>query len=491
MLKENWRLISRVQRIGDLFIVIIAFLTAYYLRSILVYLNRHLSLNIPFQGDKLAPIKEYFFILLIAIIAYGYLLRLRGAYESMRLSALPKLFFRSLYTSTVVFLILTAICFLLKVDISRSFLIAFCGLSTIFLTVERYSVLAILRYWRKRGRNFRNVLICGVNETAFNIAKEITLRPELGLGVKAFINLETNKELASLHLPIGGNNLAYKFSVIDQVEEIKLFIQNQAIDEVIFTNIVPVMSEVEKLVEYCATLGVRVTFAGEIFSIGLLKSTVSHFGNVTLIHYHDRGSDSGLIFKRLFDIVFALLALALLSPLCLLATFLIWFDSRGSIFYRQKRVGLHGRNFTLYKFRSMYSDADEQLSKLEGKNQLRGPVFKISNDPRITRVGRWLRRYSIDEIPQFWNVLRGDMSIVGPRPPMIGEVSLYELADRRRLSMRPGLTCIWQVSGRNYITDFESRVKMDLLYIDQWSFWGDILLILKTVPVVLSGKGAS
>jgi lipopolysaccharide/colanic/teichoic acid biosynthesis glycosyltransferase len=153
-------------------------------------------------------------------------------------------------------------------------------------------------------------------------------------------------------------------------------------------------------------------------------------------------------------------------------------------------VGLNGRLFDLYKFRSMFVDSEGQLDALRDKNEMQGPVFKIKDDPRVTPLGRFLRRYSLDELPQLWNVLRGEMSLVGPRPPVPGEVSMYERRDRRRLSMRPGITCIWQVSGRNEICDFESWVKLDLEYIDNWSLGRDILLMLRTIPAVLFGRGA-
>ncbi len=194
--------------------------------------------------------------------------------------------------------------------------------------------------------------------------------------------------------------------------------------------------------------------------------------------------------KRLFDIVASGAALVVLSPMLFLVAAIIKLTSRGPVFFKQTRSGLHGRPFSMLKFRSMVVDAEKIREALATKNEMSGPVFKMKNDPRITAIGRFIRKYSIDELPQLINVLNGDMSIVGPRPPLPSEVAKYESWQRRRLSVRPGLTCIWQVSGRNQIS-FEEWMNLDMQYIDRWSLSEDLTLILKTVPVVLTGRGAS
>jgi exopolysaccharide biosynthesis polyprenyl glycosylphosphotransferase len=195
-----------------------------------------------------------------------------------------------------------------------------------------------------------------------------------------------------------------------------------------------------------------------------------------------------LVLKRVFDIVVSLGALVVLSPLLLMAAIAIKLDSKGPVFFRQKRTGLNGREFFMVKFRSMVTDAEAQLKSLASKNEMSGPVFKIARDPRITRVGSWIRKASVDEFPQFWNVLVGDMSVVGPRP--LFDVKQYdERWQCRRLSVKPGITCTWQISGRNQI-DFPTWMKLDLDYIDRWSFALDLAIFLKTIPAVLLGKGA-
>ena len=197
-----------------------------------------------------------------------------------------------------------------------------------------------------------------------------------------------------------------------------------------------------------------------------------------------------LVLKRVVDIAGSAVALLLLSPLLALIALLIKLEDRGPILFRQVRVGRHGREFKMLKFRSMRVDAEARLKELLAKNQHSGGVtFKIKNDPRVTRIGKWIRKFSFDELPQFWNVLVGDMSLVGPRPPVPREVALYTLADRRRLAVTPGITCIWQVSGRAHI-DFPGQVQLDVRYIESRSFWQDIKILCKTIPAVLSGDGA-
>ncbi len=197
-----------------------------------------------------------------------------------------------------------------------------------------------------------------------------------------------------------------------------------------------------------------------------------------------------VIFKRLLDILGAAVLLVLLSPLFLLIILLVKLDSPGPVFFKQTRVGKWGRLFFMWKFRSMYIDAEERKRELERLNEMKGGViFKMKDDPRVTRVGRFIRKASIDELPQLWNVLKGDMSLVGPRPPVPKEVALYTLADRRRLEVTPGITCIWQVSGRSDIP-FDKQVELDVAYIQSQSLWLDILLLMKTIPAVLFGRGA-
>jgi len=239
------------------------------------------------------------------------------------------------------------------------------------------------------------------------------------------------------------------------------------------------------------TEGISIHLAVDYFQLTLSQGRQNELNGFPLITFETTPNKFlHLIFKRLSDIVISSLSLTVLSPFLLVISVLIKATSPGSVFFKQVRCGLNGRKFTMYKFRTMVNGAEARLEALLAKNQMQGPVFKMDHDPRVTRVGRLLRKMSLDELPQLFNVLKGDMSIVGPRPPIPKEVKSYEPWHRRRLSMRPGITCIWQVNGRNAITDFNRWTKLDLYYIDHWSLGLDLKIMLKTIPTVILGVGA-
>jgi exopolysaccharide biosynthesis polyprenyl glycosylphosphotransferase len=501
MLKENWRFIARLERAGDLFIIVASFFLAYFLRVSAGQLGGAIGLDQAFTGAVLAPLKDYFIVLFIALFGYLVTLSWMGAYGSMRMSSPFRLIQLSFISSGVVFFTLSSALFLLKIDLSRSFILLFCTQVAFFLCIERFFVLKFLRFWRKRGKNFRNVLICGIGSQALKLVKEITARPELGIRIRGFVDL---REPVTHH-----DRERILEEIRDFRKQVRRFpgrlsnrvllgsaagenaLKRYAVDEVIFTDVIEVMPAVRELVCSCAEEGVRTTIAADLFSIGLVKSGMSYFGGTPLIHFHTPPGDQWeLSVKRWVDIVVSAILLVVLSPLYLIIALAIVLASPGPIFFRQRRVGLNGRIFFLYKFRSMVVGAERELAALKAHNEMSGPVFKIQHDPRVTPFGRLLRRFSLDELPQLWNVLKGDMSLVGPRPPIPGEVSLYERRDRRRLSMRPGLTCTWQVSGRNNISSFEEWVRLDLEYIDNWSLGRDLLLMLRTIPAVFFGHGA-
>ena len=241
----------------------------------------------------------------------------------------------------------------------------------------------------------------------------------------------------------------------------------------------------------CEREGVSVIVRPGFFPRSPFGMSIDWFAGEPVIHYTAQSAPpSHLIWKRLIDIMVAGVLMIALLPLALLIAIAIKLTSRGPVLFRQQRAGLNGEPFWLLKFRSMQVNAEKRQASLATRNEMSGPVFKIANDPRVTPLGRFLRRHSLDEIPQLWNVLRGEMSLVGPRPLPIEEVKrISDDAHRRRLSVRPGLTCLWQISGRNIIADFEDWVRLDLAYIDQWSLWLDFKILLGTIPVVLFGRG--
>ncbi len=249
--------------------------------------------------------------------------------------------------------------------------------------------------------------------------------------------------------------------------------------------------EMQAAIKLCERFGIPFALPAHPFRLDRARPVDSHAVADGYLHFVTHAPrPHQMAIKRLFDIIASAVALLALSPLLVTVAILIKLTSSGPIFFKQKRVGLHGKPFNMLKFRSMVVNAEELKEKLQAFNEQTGPVFKIKNDPRITWIGRFIRKYSIDELPQLLNVLRGEMSVVGPRPPLPREVEKYAAWQRRRLSVRPGLTCIWQVSGRNQIS-FEEWMYLDMQYIDNWTLMTDLNLILRTVPVVLTGHGAS
>ena len=339
--------------------------------------------------------------------------------------------------------------------------------------------LAIFRVIAKREGPYDDVLLVGVGPMGRATAEDIVK------GGKRRIAgfLKFNDEAQPESLPA-----AY----LGTFEDLAQVLRTTAVDEVYLAgNALRHAESMQAAIKACEKFGIPFALPAYSFRLDRARPADSKALADGYVHYVSVDvKPSQLALKRLFDIVSSAVALwFLLIPFAFVAL-AIKLSSRGPVLFRQPRVGLRGKMFNMLKFRSMVVNAEELKAKLEKLNEQTGPVFKMTNDPRITGIGRFIRKYSIDELPQLINVLRGDMSVVGPRPPVPQEVAKYEAWQRRRLSVRPGLTCIWQVSGRNQIT-FEQWMYLDMQYIDHWSLKNDINLILKTVPVVITGKGAS
>jgi exopolysaccharide biosynthesis polyprenyl glycosylphosphotransferase len=250
--------------------------------------------------------------------------------------------------------------------------------------------------------------------------------------------------------------------------------------------------QVETVIRACEIEGVETWLVAEFFKTQISRTSLDDFyGRPVLVFRTTPEISWQSVLKQLLDRIGAVLLLVLLSPVFLVLGILIKMGTPGPVLFRQKRSGLNGQPFTIFKFRTMVTNAEQFQHELAAMNEMTGPVFKVSNDPRVTSIGRFLRRSSLDELPQLLNVLRGEMSLVGPRPLPVAEVKRFnDLAHRRRLSVKPGITCLWQVSGRNNVSDFRDWVRLDLEYIDNWSLWLDLKILWRTVPVVLSGVGA-
>jgi exopolysaccharide biosynthesis polyprenyl glycosylphosphotransferase len=280
--------------------------------------------------------------------------------------------------------------------------------------------------------------------------------------------------------------------VIGTIENIHDCLKNNVIDEVIIAISRTMLKDAEPIVLACEQEGIRLRFMADVFNVQVARISLSEIKGIPLLNMEPVAQDSQqLLAKRVFDVTCTLLALPILIPIFLIVAIAIKLDSPGPVFFVQQRVGIRKYIFPMYKFRSMYIDAEEKLKEIEHLNEAEGPIFKIKNDPRITRLGRFIRKTSIDELPQLINVLKGEMSLVGPRPMSIRDVDLFDHGvQRKRFSVQPGLTCIWQISGRSDLP-FEKWLELDLEYIDSWSFWLDIKILIKTFPVVLLSKGAA
>jgi exopolysaccharide biosynthesis polyprenyl glycosylphosphotransferase len=274
-------------------------------------------------------------------------------------------------------------------------------------------------------------------------------------------------------------------------EEFVRLLHDQAVNVVILNLAGVDRAQASRVLLACAHEGVEVLVRPGLFALPSSRVTIDQFGGEAVFFFRAQAaSPTHLVIKQAFDYALGSLLLLLFAPLLGLVALIIRLTSPGPALYRQTRAGLNGRPFAMFKFRSMTADAEQRQAGLAGRNEMRGPVFKVSDDPRVTRFGRFLRRHSLDELPQLWNVVRGEMSLVGPRPLPVEEVRRFDDdAHRRRLSIKPGLTCLWQISGRNDIADFTDWVRLDLAYIDNWSLWLDFKILVATVPVALFGKG--
>ncbi len=251
------------------------------------------------------------------------------------------------------------------------------------------------------------------------------------------------------------------------------------------------LHKTQRLFEVSEKMGVPLCLMPDFFESKITKPNQAQLNGFPAIVYSAVPQVKlPLLIKTVIDKIGALIGILITSPIIIFSAIAIKFNSKGPVLFKQVRTGLNGQRFEFYKFRTMCNDAEQKKTQLTQLNEMSGPVFKIKDDPRVTSVGRFLRKYSIDELPQFFNILKGDMSLVGPRPPLPSEVIHYEPWQHRKLSVKPGITCIWQVNGRNAI-DFEDWMRLDLQYIDNWSLWLDTKLILQTIPAVMKSRGAS
>lgn len=363
-------------------------------------------------------------------------------------------------------------------SISSAFILKFALLNFVVLTWQKITSRSIFKYFRQRGYNTRNILVIA-DETSIPFVRQLIENDYWGYNVRGIIS--DNRKVIE--------EFKGKIAIYSENDEFTNLIDNKIIDEVFFCKKNFHTESIEQRIAQCKDIGVSFHIHNNVLSFSGLKPTVTFINQQFVLSFlNTPGNYLALKMKSILDIVLTIIILILVSPVMIVISMLIKLEDGGPIFFKQVRVGRHGRLFNCLKFRTMVVNAEEMKEQLLALNEQDGPVFKIKNDPRITRIGRFLRKTSLDELPQFINVLLGDMSIVGPRPPIPSEVKQYERNLIRRLSVNPGITCIWQVSGRNNVP-FERWMQMDMEYIDNWSLLLDLKIILKTVKVVIRGDG--
>jgi exopolysaccharide biosynthesis polyprenyl glycosylphosphotransferase len=388
----------------------------------------------------------------------------------------------------------TATCTFILFLIGEMFAISKLSNTVIALFFPITSLLAIgsrivLRFTlgklRQSGLNCRYVAFVGTSDRALHLARRIEARPELGYRIAGFI-AENGQTTA------GPEAEQHGWKVVGRVSDFQAFLEKNPVDEVLVClSLKDCFRDIYEIIRLCRDLGIVVRFAPDLSDVkAFAGAQIEVFDGDCVVTFFREHMLGQLFVKRALDILVSITLLILLSPLLLGVALLVKLTSPGPVLFTQERMGMNKRKFKLLKFRSMYADAEARKAELLALNEQQGPVFKIKNDPRVTPLGRFLRKTSIDELPQLINVLKGEMSLVGPRPPLPTEVEQYDWVYRRRLSIRPGLTCLWQISGRNNIP-FARWMELDREYIDNWNIWLDLRILLKTVPVVLLGKGAS
>jgi exopolysaccharide biosynthesis polyprenyl glycosylphosphotransferase len=471
MIRQRKIIFTFVLYLSDSVALLLAFFCAYWIRSVLP------------QGSyaKLFPFSGYINLLLAIFPVWSIVFYIIGLYHFWKGQKFWKEIWDICKAIFIASLILGFAVFVLKyLFVSRIFILLFVLLDFLFIIAGRILVRKIILLFTSKTGGFRKILLIGVEKRAIILAKKIEKNKDMGLRILGF--LSTGDDGASRHWK--------GYPVLGRAEDLPKLLDKEVVDEVIFAISQEDLQRMEDLFLLCEERGITARLAINFFPHLIAKTFLEELDGLPLLTFTATPKNELLfLLRRVLDFFGSFTLIFILSPVLLLTILLIRLNSPGPAIYRQIRCGLNGRKFIFYKFRSMIQGAEEKRGKLTAFNVMKGPAFKMENDPRVTRVGRFLRKTSLDELPQLFNILRGDMSFVGPRPPLPEEVEQYQGWQRRRLSMKPGLTGLWQVSGRNQI-DFDQWMKLDLEYIDNWSLRLDFKILLKTIPAIIFGRGA-
>ena len=468
MIKEKEQQINNIFGVLDVFISLLCFLGAYLIRDIFFETNANAS-------------DEYLIIGLLIIPTWFILLKNVHLAEIHRTKTYSVILASYLKIVVIGLGVIFLFIFLFKLqNISRLVILLFGVLNFVTLFSVRIAVYQIIKHYRVKGYNSRNAIVIA-DDTSEEFIEKILENKEWGYILKYIITNSSKiykkyKDIVKIH---------------PEHVNIRNLIDIDVIDEVIYCKNEINQNRFRSIIHDCEEVGVVFRMHSQLFSLSSAKVHLNHFDDTPFLTFDNTPSDHfALKIKNTFSILAALLILIIWSPVLVLISLIIKATSKGPVFFKQKRVGLRGRTFYMYKFRTMVANAEQLQKDLMAANEADGPVFKIKNDPRITKIGKFLRKTGLDELPQFFNVLIGDMSLVGPRPPIPSEVKQYERWQLRRLSMKPGITCTWQIKPNRNNISFEEWMKMDLQYIDNWSNKLDLVLFLKTIKTMIKGSGS-
>ena len=418
--------------------------------------------------------------IVILLISWAYLLELSYLPKVPRTTRYRSIFFEFLVFNilSLIIVVLATLVFGLN-EITLGHIFAFGLVNQLFLFLVRLVCYASFKHYRSKGYDLHNVMVIA-DQFSDEIINSLINNKEWGYHVS--IILTNSKVIRAKYWD--------KATIIPYKENIKKIITDNVVDEVIYCSSSGDKDLLEQLNNFCLEVGVTFTLNSKFSQLDPFQLELETIYNSSSIRFSFMPSNSfSLLMKSLSDLVIATIVIILLSPIFLLLGILIKLDSRGPVFFKQERIGLRGRKFYCYKFRTMVPNAEALRMNLENLNEADGPVFKIKRDPRITNIGVFLRKTGLDELPQFYNVLKGEMSITGPRPPLESETVKYEPWQLRRLSVKPGITCIWQVSPNRNNIKFDHWVKMDLKYIDNWSLKLDFIIFFRTIYSMFSRQG--